>query len=124
MEFTNLASKKGLTGEAKEKIVTLISPLAPHMAEEIWIDVLGHEESLFAAGKVWPEADPEMLVDDVVTLGVQVNGKLRGEVDLAVDEDRESALEKSREVVAGSLEGKDVVKEIYVPGKIINFVVK
>ncbi len=124
MEFTNLASKKGLTRDAKEKIVTLISPLAPHMAEEIWMDVLEHEESLFAAGKVWPEANPEMLVDDVVTLGVQVNGKLRGEVELGVDEARESALEKSREVVAGSLEGKDVVKEIYVPGKIINFVVK
>lgn len=124
MEFTNLASNKGLTRDAKERIVTLISPLAPHMAEEIWREVLGYEESLFAAGKVWPEANPEMLVDDVVTLGVQVNGKLRGEVELAVDESKDKALEKAREAVAGSLEGKEIIKEIYVPGRIISLVVK
>jgi leucyl-tRNA synthetase len=65
-----------------------------------------------------------MLVDDMVTLGVQVNGRLRGEVELGVDEARELALEKARAVVAGSLEGKAIVKEIYVPGKIISLVVK
>lgn len=124
MEFTNLAGKKGLTKDAKEKVVALIAPLAPHMAEEIWTEVLGHDESLFAAGNVWPVADPEMLVDDTVTLGVQINGKLRGEVELAVDEERDSALEKARSVVVGSLEGKEIIKEIYVPGKIISLVVK
>lgn len=124
MEFTNLATGKGLTDEAKKTITTLIAPFAPHMAEEIWREVLGHEESLFVAGKVWPIADESLLVDDVVTLGIQVNGKLRGEVELAIDEAKDSALAKAREVIATSLEGKEIVKEIYVPGRILNFVVK
>lgn len=123
MEFTNLAGKKGLTKEAKEIITALIAPLAPHMAEEIWTTILGHEESLFT-GNRWPIADPKMLIDDTVTLGVQINGKLRGEVELAIDEDRDSALKKARAEVAGSLKGKEIVKEIYVPGKIISLVVK
>ena len=123
MEFTNFVSNKSLTKEAKEIVATLIAPLAPHLAEEIWHNVLGHEGSIFDSSK-WPKANPELILDDEVTIGVQVNGKLKGEVRLAVDEDKDSALMKARQVVASSLDGKEVVKEIYVPAKILNFVVK
>jgi len=74
----------------------------------------------------WPEFDPEMVKDNEITIGVQVLGKLRGEITIAPDEDKESVLSKAKENenVAKWLEGKTLVKEIYVPGKIVNLVVK
>jgi len=74
----------------------------------------------------WPSYDEAMTVDNEITIGVQVLGKLRGEIQISKDEDKESVLEKARENenVAKWLEGKNLVKEIYVPGKIVNLVVK
>lgn len=74
----------------------------------------------------WPEFDEAMTIDNEVTIGVQVLGKLRGEIQISKDEDKDSVLEKAKanENVAKWLEGKDLVKEIYVPGKIVNLVVK
>lgn len=88
-------------------------------------ELFGYQKpSIFFAP--WPEYDEAMTIDSQVTIGVQVLGKLRGEIQIAVDESKESVLEKAKtnENVMKWLEGKDLVKEIYVPGKIVNLVVK
>ena len=102
--------------------VSLIQPYAPHIACELW-ERLGGERLWDAP---WPQADPAMLVSDEVTYAVQVNGKLRGEVVLPADTDRDAVLAAARAVpnVAGHLDGKQVVKEIVVPGRLVNLVVR
>ena len=115
--------------------VRLLHPFAPHLAEEIWhyikwwealeLEFEVNEEkfkSVYFAP--WPQYDSELVKDDTVKLGIQVNGKVRWEIELAVDEPRDSALEKAKQKVAKYIEGKEIVKEIYIPGKIINIVVK
>jgi leucyl-tRNA synthetase len=74
----------------------------------------------------WPEWKEEYLVDETVTLAIQVNGKMRGTVDVSADVDESGALAAAKEVenVASHLEGKNIVREIYVPGKIVNFIAK
>lgn len=123
MEFVNLSLKNGIDDKSKKIVSQIISPLAPHLGEECW-NLLGEKNSIFDSK--WPKFNPDLTVDDSVTLGVQVNGKVRGEVVVALDASAEEALASARanENVAKYLcEGK-VVKEIYVPGKIIGFVVK
>ena len=121
MELTNAGLKTPLNAEQKALITRVLAPLAPHLAEEIW-EMLGNTESVFL--QPWPEADTSLLVEDTVTYAVQVNGKLRGTLELAKDTDKDAALEAARalENVAKYLEG-DIKKEIFVPGKIIGFVV-
>ena len=111
---------------SKEDLVTflkLLSPFAPHLTEEIYAD-LGGEGFLTVSS--WPEFDPAKTVDDMIEVGVQVNGRVRAAVQIVRDADKDAALAaaKANARVASFLEGKNLVKEIYVPGKIINFVVK
>jgi leucyl-tRNA synthetase len=122
MELTNAAIQNGLNREQKEIVLKVLAPLAPHLAEEVW-ESLGHKDSIFM--ERWPEADPKFLVRDRVTFAVQVNGKLRGTLELAADVSKEDALgaAKDLENVKKFLTGT-VVKEVFVPGKIIGFVVK
>jgi len=122
MELTNEALQKPLNKDQKELVVRVLAPLAPHLAEEVW-ENLGHKKSIFL--EQWPKADPAHLKEDKVTFAIQVNGKLRGTVDLAPDVSKEDALASARafESVAKHLTGT-VVKEIFVPGRIIGFVVK
>ncbi|MBT4385111.1 leucine--tRNA ligase [Candidatus Peregrinibacteria bacterium] len=122
MELTNSTFKTGMNTGQKEMVVRVLAPLAPHLAEEIW-EMLGHKESVFLAE--WPEADEKFLVTDSVTYAVQVNGKLRATLELAKELGKEEALEAARslENVAKYLKDADVKKEIFVPGKIIGFVV-
>jgi leucyl-tRNA synthetase len=122
MEFNNKLTKlDGVDKKTLETYVTLLAPFAPHMAEELW-EQLGHDSSVFAQS--WPVADKEAMKEDKVEIGVQVNGKVRGTVEIAVDAAKDEALRAAKEAVADKIEGKDIVKEIYVPGKIINIVVK
>lgn len=123
MEFVNLSYKNGCDKESKKVLVRLISPLAPHLAEECW-DMLGEKFSVMNAG--WPSFDETFVSDDKVTIGVQVNGKLRGEVEVSVDAEKEEVLSTARDLenIKKYLDEGDVVKEIYVPGKIVGFVVK
>ncbi len=126
MEYTNklLAIAKaegGLSRETMETLVILLAPFAPHIAEELWRE-LGHNSSVFFAS--WPKADESKMVQDEVEIALQIGGKLRGTMVIAKDASKDDALAKAKETLASRLEGKTVVKEIYVPGKIVNLIVK
>ena len=122
MELLNAVFDHGsLTREQLMTYVTLLCPFAPHLCEEIWESVGGKG---FCSMMKWPEFDEAKTVDATVEIAVQVNGKVRGKVELAADADRETALAAAKATVAASIDGKTIVKEIVVPGKIINIVVK
>ena len=124
MIFVNALYKEGkCPGEYADSFIKMFSCVCPHAGEEIW-QCLGHENTL--AYEPWPAYDADMCKDDTVEIGVQVNGKVKGTVEIAVDEDKDEALSKAKSVegVARAVEGKTVIKEIYVPGRIINIVVK
>jgi leucyl-tRNA synthetase len=123
MILTNrLASLEAVPRGALEKTLLVLAPFAPHLCEELW-SALGHSELIVDAE--WPSYDPALCVDDVVEIGVQVNGKARGRVKLAKDASEETArLESLKdENVAKFVADKAVKKFIYVPGKIVNFIV-
>ncbi|MCH8245029.1 MAG: leucine--tRNA ligase [Bacteroidetes bacterium] len=105
-----------------EVFILLLAPLAPHVSEELW-SKLGHEESL--AYEPWPTADERFLVEDTVTIAVQVNGRVRASIQISpsATEADVVAIAKSNENVARFLDGKEIKREIYVPGRIVNLVV-
>jgi leucyl-tRNA synthetase len=105
-----------------ETLVQLLAPFAPHITEELW-QQLGHDDSVHLSN--WPKWDEKYLATDTMTIAVQVNGKLRGEITVATDatQDEIVAAAKAKEHVAQHIEGKELRKTIYVPGKIVNFVV-
>ena len=123
MEFTNHLTRQAERSRAVLKtFVLLLSPFAPHLAEEIW-KALGAADSL--AHEPWPTFDPDLLKADAIEVPVQINGKLRGKVQVAVDLDAK-ALEQvalADEKIKGLLEGKTIRKIIVVPGKLVNVVV-
>jgi leucyl-tRNA synthetase len=124
MEFTNFftaASERPRA--AMEKFVLLLSPFAPHMAEELW-QALGHKESL--AYEPWPPFDASLTKEDSIEVPVQVNGKLRAKIKVATDADAATleAAAKADERVVEHLAGKQIVKIVVVPGRLVNIVVK
>jgi leucyl-tRNA synthetase len=123
MEFTNKISDTGIDRDSKKLAVKLIAPVAPHLAEELW-EHLGEAESVFESD--WPTYSAELIKEEVIELVVQINGKVRGKTRAKVDVGKEEAVEKAKSLsnVASHLKGKEIVKEIFVPGKLINFVVK
>lgn len=123
MEITNQALKTGLTNDQKSYVLKLIAPLAPHLAEELW-ELTGNKNSIFEES--FPEADKQFLTKSSFVYAVQVNGKLRATIELAVDTQKDDALllAKNLENIQKYLDGKQIVKEIFVPEKIIGFVVK
>ncbi|MBO5374308.1 MAG: leucine--tRNA ligase, partial [Clostridia bacterium] len=112
-----------LTIDELEIFITLLNPFAPHLTEEMW-ENLGHNS--FLSIEKWPEYDESKTVDSTVTIAVQVNGKLRGTIQISKDIDKDSAiaLAKQEPKVAEVIADKTIVKEIYVAGKIVNIVVK
>jgi len=109
--------------EALDVLVRLLAPFAPHLAEEMNAR-LGRRE--LVARRPWPEADPSLLVLDEITLPVQVNGKLRGQVTVPADADEAAILERVRAEpsVARHLEGKEIVRVVHVPKRLVNLVVR
>ncbi len=105
-----------------ETLLQLLAPFAPHITEEIWHEI-GHDTSIHISE--WPKHDDKFLVEETITIAIQVNGKLRGEVQLPVDVSETDAIEAAKKVekVAGYLEGQSIKKEIYVKGRLINFVI-
>jgi leucyl-tRNA synthetase len=123
MEFVNLAMDKGVTKSTLEKLILLMAPMTPHIAEEIY-QKLGHKQSIFVS--TWPKFDPDLLVDNTVTVVVQVNGKLRGTLSVAptASEDEVKNLAIKLPGLAAYVEGKEIIKSHYVPGRVINLIVK
>ena len=125
MESTNgliaLAKEEGgIDRQTLKDAVLLLAPFAPHMGEELW-QQLGGTDSVFHQS--WPAADAEAMKDDTISVPVQVNGKTRAVVEISADADKDEALAAGRAAVADRITGT-VIKEIYVPKKIINIVVK
>ncbi len=124
MSFVNEIYNDGyITCDELKTFITLLYPVAPHIAEEIWQEQ-GFEVMLNQAE--WPAWDEEKTVEDVIELPVQISGKVRGKIELPKDADVNTArkLAEVDENISKYLEGKTTVKEIYVPGKIFNIVVK
>ena len=122
MEFVNTVNKwDPVPRQIMEPFVLLLSPFAPHLSEELWAR-LGHDESLAYAD--WPEYEEALLRREVVEMPVQVNGTVRAtiEIDADAEEDEVLAAAKEADNVARHLDGKDIRREIYVPGQIVNFV--
>ncbi len=125
MEYNNklmeIAKKEGgIDKETLKTFVVLLAPFAPHIGEELW-EQLGGTDSVFHAA--WPECDEEAMKDDEIEIAVQVNGKTKAVVSLPADVSKEAAIAAGKEAVADKLTGT-IVKEIYVPGRIINIVQK
>lgn len=121
MVFTNEMTKAERRSRALlEPFVLLLSPFAPHLAEELW-GILGHEPSV--SQQPWPVFDPALTVSDRLTIPVQVNGKLRGKVEVDLQATREVVERLAREQIAEWLQGKETKKVVYVEKKLINFVV-
>ncbi|MBO4390332.1 MAG: class I tRNA ligase family protein, partial [Lachnospiraceae bacterium] len=123
MIFMNAVGKEKCPREFAEGFVKMFSCVCPHAGEEIW-SILGHDDTI--AYEPWPVYDEELCKEDVIEIGVQVSGKVRGSVELSREEEEESAVEKAKAIpgVARALEGKQIIKVIYVKGKILNIVAK
>ena len=131
MEYTNGLNQhwenKGIHSEhwneAIEKLIVLMSPMAPHVSEELWENA-GHQESVHSMS--WPDWDEELAADEVITLVVQVNGRVRDKIEApaSITEDDAKTLAQESQRVAPHIEGKQVNKIIYIPGKLVNIVAR
>ena len=124
MEFVNAAYKvERIDRSVMERFVLILSPFASHLCEELW-ERLGHDTTL--AYEPWPEHDERWLVEDTIEVPVQVNGKVRAVIEVPADAGQDQVLDvaKSTPNVQRHIGDKTVVKEIYVPGKLVNLVAK
>ena len=122
MIFINTANKEDiLPKEYAEGFLKLLNPVAPHITEELW-NRLGHSDTI--SYESWPTYDEEKTIDKEIEIPVQVNGKLKATVMIALDEEEASIKEKVHSALEGKLDGKQIVKEIYIKNKIYNVVVK
>ena len=121
--INQLQKVESYSKESIKILIQLLAPFAPHLSEELWKS-LGGKPSI--ANEPWPQARKELLVSDEITIVFQVNGKLRGEGQFPKDVDKDSVISaaKADAKVQSFLEGKEIMKEIYVPGKLVNLAVK
>ena len=124
MEYVNILNEKGAVKENLEVLVKLLAPFTPHLTEEVWREVLGNKESIHLVP--WPKYDPKLILKEKVTLVIQVNGKLGSQItveaDLSQNKEEIEKLARSDSKIKEYLQGKEIEKVIFVPGKIINFV--
>lgn len=125
MELVNTISEYGADKETLKVLALLLSPFAPHLSEEVWVEVLGQPFSVHTAS--WPHYNAKYIRSETATIIVQVNGKVRGSLNLesriAGREAEVSRLARRDSKVAKWLEGKSIKKTVFVPGKLINFVI-
>lgn len=124
MEFVNVVYKvEAISASQAERFVLVLAPLAPHIAEELW-EKLGHDESL--AYEPWPDYNPAMVTDEMIEIPVQVSGKVRARISISADASQEEcvAAAKANSRIAELIAGKTIVKEIVVPSRLVNLVVK
>ena len=107
--------------ESIETLVLLLNPFTPHVCEEMW-ERLGHEGGLVRAA--WPVLDAEAAKEDVVELAVQVNGKVRGKIRIAAGTTDEKVKEMALAEIAAHVDGKQVVKVVVVPGRLVSVVLR
>jgi len=120
MIFVNIVrEEKGIAKETLSTFIRILAPFAPHIAEELW-EMLGHKNSVHTAP--WPSYDISKTKDDIVTIAVQVNGKVRAEINVPIDALQEGVESEAKEKLEKWLDG-EVKKVVYVPNRLINFVV-
>ncbi|MGB2698002.1 MAG: leucine--tRNA ligase [Candidatus Zixiibacteriota bacterium] len=128
MEFLNVLQvvdpkETQIYGFCIEKLAQILAPFAPHLAEEIW-EMLGHKETIFKSE--WPKHDPEAIKEELVTIVVQVNGRLRATFDTTLNSPKEEVEKKAleNEKVQNFIKDKKIIKKIYLPNKLINLVIR
>ena len=122
MIFINNVNKEEIFPlEYAEGFLKLLNPIAPHITEELW-SILGHDNTI--SYEKWPTYDEAKTIDDEITLPIQFNGKLKATIQIPLDEDESVIKQKVHEAIDSKLDGKTIVKEIYVKNKIYNIVVK
>ena len=119
-KLNEMAKKGQVDKETLETLVILLAPFAPHISEELYQE-LGHTESVFTAK--WPEFDEKAMEDDEIEIAVQINGKTKSVISIAKDIAKEDAIAAGKAALGDKLSG-NIIKEIYVPGRIINIVAK
>lgn len=126
MEFINWLNQpeilnKGIDSKTIETFLILLAPFAPHFAEELW-EITGHSASIFE--EKWPEYAPSLLQSEMAKIAIQIDGKLRGILELSKEVSQEKAVKEAKALVgvAKHLRGKQIKKIIFIPGKIVNFV--
>lgn len=126
MEFLNNLSElckneNGIDSQTLSSFIIMLSPFAPHICEELW-QMIGNNKSVFEES--WPICDKNNMQDETINIALQVNGKLRGNINVDVNLPQDKIIELAKENLKSRLDGKEIIKQIYVPKKIINFVVK
>ena len=122
MALINEITSLGRINKAEMKaFLTILNPFAPHITEELW-EVLGHEELL--CKQDWPIYEEAKCVDATVEMVVQICGKIKARMNVPADADKDACIAAAKEAAAAELEGKTILKEICVPGKLVNFVAK
>ncbi|HHU71624.1 MAG TPA: leucine--tRNA ligase [Clostridiales bacterium] len=125
MEYNNkmldiVKKEGGIDKETLETAIILLSPFAPHIGEELW-HVMGNETSVFE--NTWPTYDEDKMKDDEIEIAIQINGKTKGTIMISAESSKEEAISLAKEAMADKLTG-NIIKEIYVPRKIVNVVMK
>ena len=120
MEYVNYFYSKGMHISLKDDFICLLAPFAPHLSEEMW-NRAKHDRSVFLT--TWPTFDESKIVKNVSTISIQVNGKLRGSIDVSVDLGKDEILNlaKKHNNVIKFLDNKEIIKEIYIPKKNYKF---
>ena len=119
--INDITATGSITRDEYELFITLLNPFAPHITEELW-EMLGHTELL--CKQSWPTYDEAKCVDATVEMVVQICGKIKARMNVAADADKDTCIAAAKEAAAAELEGKTILKEICVPGKLVNFVAK
>ena len=112
--------KNSITRGEYRTLLTLLNPVAPHITEELW-EIAGFEGKVYQT--TWPDYDEAKTVESTIEIGIQVNGKMKGTLMVSKDADKESVIAMAKESLGDKLTGT-IVKEIYVPGRIVNIVAK
>jgi leucyl-tRNA synthetase len=122
---SEISADKSLWTECLSTLAKLLAPFAPHMTEEVWVNVLQKPFSVHLAK--WPTFDPKLVAEEEVIIPVQINGKLRAtlKIDSLISTDKKKVIDlaKNNEKIQKWLEAKEIKKEIFVPGKLVNLVI-
>ena len=121
MSLINDFYKKNSINKAEYKtLITLLNPVAPHITEELW-EIVGGQGRLYQQS--WPEYVEEKTVESTVEIAVQINGKTKATISIGKEDPKDDVLAKAKEALGDKLSG-NIIKEIYVPGRIVNIVAK